>query len=196
MVVVGGGLAGLSAAIEAHRNGATVHLLEKTNMYAPSPAPRMATRPTRRLVLTTRRHTLCRVVPPQAGGQLGQGYVGDERRPHRVPGARRHRRHPRRLPGRHHQVGLPPSPRRRPPTSARAHVRRRLGVLVPATHAARSSGSGLSDPALVATLTAESRDAVAWIASFGIDLSDVVQLGGHSVRLPSSGWAWRGTPAL
>jgi len=67
---------------------------------------------------------------------------------------------------------------------------------VPATHAARSSGSGLSDPALVATLTAESRDAVAWIASFGIDLSDVVQLGGHSVRLPSSGWAWRGTPAL
>jgi len=33
VVVVGGGLAGLSAAIEAHRNGATVHLLEKTNMY-------------------------------------------------------------------------------------------------------------------------------------------------------------------
>ncbi|PRW56901.1 fumarate reductase flavo [Chlorella sorokiniana] len=44
------------------------------------------------------------------------------------------------------------------------------------------SGGGLSVPELVDTLVADSRDAVGWLEGQGIDLSGLVQLGGHSKK--------------
>jgi len=43
------------------------------------------------------------------------------------------------------------------------------------------SGGSLSNPALVEILTAHSADAIDFLLSFGLNLTDVVQLGGHSV---------------
>jgi len=53
-----------------------------------------------------------------------------------------------------------------------------------------ASGGGLSDPALVQTLVNDSREALEWLASMGVDLNGTVQLGGHSTKrthFPSSG---------
>jgi len=43
------------------------------------------------------------------------------------------------------------------------------------------SGDDLAEPHLVQTLVAQSAQAVEWLSSFGVDLSSLVQCGGHSV---------------
>jgi flavocytochrome c len=53
-----------------------------------------------------------------------------------------------------------------------------------------ASGGGLSDPALVQTLVNDSREALEWLASMGVDLNGTVQLGGHTTKrthFPSTG---------
>lgn len=53
-----------------------------------------------------------------------------------------------------------------------------------------ASGGGLSDLALVQTLVNDSREALEWLASMGVDLNGTVQLGGHSIKrthFPSTG---------
>jgi flavocytochrome c len=45
-----------------------------------------------------------------------------------------------------------------------------------------TSGGGLSDPALVQTLINDSREALEWLASMGVDLNGTVQLGGHRTK--------------
>jgi flavocytochrome c len=53
-----------------------------------------------------------------------------------------------------------------------------------------ASGGGLSDPALVQTLVNDSREALEWLASMGVELNGTVQLGGHAAKrthFPSAG---------
>jgi flavocytochrome c len=53
-----------------------------------------------------------------------------------------------------------------------------------------ASGGGLSDLALVRTLVNDSKEALEWLASIGVELNGTVQLGGHSIKrthFPSTG---------
>lgn len=113
VIIVGGGLAGLSAAIEASRHGAKVTIVEKEKSLGGNSA------------------------------KATSGINGAESKPQRDKGIN---------------------------DSVDTFMKDTL-----------SSGDGLSNPALVNILTSNSAEAIDFLRSFGVNLVDVVQLGGHSV---------------
>lgn len=114
VVVVGGGLAGLSAAIEASRHGAMVTIVEKEKGLGGN----------------------------SAKATSGINGVGTE-------------------------------------AQAAKGIVDSVAVFIKDTI---TSGAGLSKQELVEVLGRNSVDAHVWLKSFGLNLTDVVQLGGHSVR--------------
>lgn len=113
VIIVGGGLAGISAAIEACRHGARVTIVDKEKSL---------------------------------GGNSAKATSG-------INGAETE-------------------------TQAERGVKDSVTFFVKDTLA---SGDGLSDPLLVSMLVTKSADAIGFLRSFGVNLTDVVQLGGHHV---------------
>lgn len=113
VIIVGGGLAGLSAAIEASRHGAKVTIVEKEKSLGGNSA------------------------------KATSGINAAESKPQREKGIN---------------------------DSVDAFIKDTL-----------SSGDGLSNPTLVNILASNSAEAIDFLRSFGVNLVDVVQLGGHSI---------------